>query len=223
MTRSHAYDNSRRREAAALTRARILDAAAEILLAGGYAGMTVAGLAAAARVSPQTVYNSIGGKAEVVKAVYDVMLAGDEEPIPMSERPDFLAMRHSADRESFLRAYAAWTRGIFERVGLLLGVLLEGGSGGDATLREFVNTIERERRIGNGHAVDMLEAAHGIPSPPGRDRLCDIVWTLTAPEIADRLMRRCGWSPEEYEGWLGDQLTAAVAPRSVRVGVTRRT
>jgi hypothetical protein len=122
-------------------------------------------------------------------------------------------MRASADRSSFLHAYAAWTRGIYERVGPLLGVLLEGGAGGDATLRAFVATIDRERRTGNGHALDLLAATHGLPDVPGRERLLDVIWTLTSPEVADRLMRRCGWTAEDYERWLGAELTATVAPR----------
>ena len=84
MAKRRSYDSPARREAARATRASIIAAAREILLAGGYDGMTVARLADTAGVSPQTVYNSIGGKAQVVKAVYDVMLAGDDDPTPMS-------------------------------------------------------------------------------------------------------------------------------------------
>jgi len=208
---TRAYDASRRLEAAQETRRRILATAYEMLLSGGYDQMTVARLARTAGVSPQTVYNSVGGKAEVVKAVYDVTLAGDDDSTPMSERPQFLAMRDSPDRAAFMRAYAGVSRMIFEHVGPLLGVLLEGGAGGDATLRAFVATIEEERRTGNGHALDALEAAHGLPSPPGRAALHDMVWTLTAPEVADRLIRRCGWAPDDYERWLGDQLVAALS------------
>ena len=92
-------------------------------------------------------------------------------------------------------------------------MLLEGGAGGDPSLRTFVITIDRERRIGNGHALDMLEEAHGIPADSGRERLHDIMWTLTSPEVADRLIRRCGWSLDAYEQFLGDQLVAAIADR----------
>lgn len=84
---------------------------------------------------------------------------------------------------------------------------------GEATIREFVaRTINRERRTGNGHALDSLDATHGIPTPPGRAVLHDIMWTLMSPEVADRLIRRCGWSPDDYERWLGDHLVAAVTP-----------
>lgn len=210
MSRTRAYDNSGRVEAAEATRRRILATAAELLLRDGYHAMSVAGLARTAVLSPQTVYNSVGSKAEVVKAVYDVMLAGDEDRRPMSERPGFLALAESPDRAAFGRAYAAWSASIYARVGPLLGVLLAEGPGGDTGLREFVATIERERRAGNGHALDILEETHGLAPGRTRERLLDEVWTLTAPELYDRLVRRCRWTQDAYAAWLGDVLAAAV-------------
>ena len=72
-------------------------------------------------MSAQTVYNSVGGKAEVVKAVYDVTLAGDRNAAPMSSRPEFRAMTEAADLDTWAAAYAGWCRVIMERVGPLLG------------------------------------------------------------------------------------------------------
>ncbi len=210
MTRPRTYDNSRREEAARETRMRILQTAGRLLLDGGYHAMTVASLAKKAGVSPQTVYNSVGGKAEVVKAVYDILLAGDEEPIPMSQRPAFRAMNDAQDARTFVTAYARWSRQIYEGVGPLLGTLLAHGSGGDATLESFVATIEQERRTGNTHTVTALRRAHGLPRGMTTARAIDSVWTLTAPEIADRLVRRRGWSLREYERWLAAHLLVAL-------------
>ncbi len=83
--------------------------------------MTIAGLAREAGVSPQTVYNSVGGKGELIKAVYDLLLAGDEDPTPMSERPSFDAVVNAPDVTAYAHAYAQWTRDIYLRVGRLLG------------------------------------------------------------------------------------------------------
>lgn len=211
MSSTRSYDNSSRVDAAAVTRRRILDAARTLLLEDGYHSMSVASLARTAQVSPQTVYNAVGGKSDVVKAVYDVLLAGDESPVPMSERPEFLAMAATPDREAFGRDYAAFAAGILARVGPLLGVLLAQGAGGDAGLAEFVATIDRERRTGNGHAVDLLADTHGLAARRTRESLVDELWTLTAPEVFDRLVRRCGWSEEAYAVWLADVLAAACA------------
>src|SRR4029079_9370743 len=101
---TRSYDSALRSEQARLTRARILDAARALLLDGGAAGLTMAGLAAAADVSTQTIYNSVGGKAAVIKAVYDVPLAGDDDPRPMNDRPEFRALAAAADAPALLRA-----------------------------------------------------------------------------------------------------------------------
>ena len=216
VSRPRAYDNSGRVQAAADTRRRILDTARTMLLDGGYHSMSVAGLASAAGVSPQTVYNAVGGKAEVVKAVYDVLLAGDEDPVPPSSRPEFLAMGEAPDRASFGRAYAAFSAGIWRRVGPLLGVLLADGPGNDATLAAFVATIDGERLAGNTSAITMLESRHGLPDGRERGELVDEVWTLTAPEVYDRFVRRRGWSHEAYTAWLSDAVAAACARPGTR-------
>ena len=64
------------------TRRKVVAAARDLFLRRGYTGATVEAIAHRAAVSPQTVYNVIGGKAAVLKAVYDVTLAGDDEPVP---------------------------------------------------------------------------------------------------------------------------------------------
>jgi AcrR family transcriptional regulator len=57
------YHSPRRDDAAAATRAAILQHARALFLERGYAGATVPEIAQAARVAPQTVYASTGGKA----------------------------------------------------------------------------------------------------------------------------------------------------------------
>jgi len=209
VSRHRAYDNSSRAQAAADTRRRILETARRLMVDGGYHSMSVAALATAARVSPQTVYNAVGSKAEVVKAVYDLLLAGDESTVPMSERPQFLAVGEAPDRDSFGRAYAAFSAGISRRVAPLLGVLLADGAGNDKMLAAFVATIDEERLTGNTRAMSLLEQKHGLPSGRVLSELVDEVWTLTAPEVCDRLVRRRGWSFETYAAWLSDVVAAA--------------
>ena len=206
MSTDRAYDMSSRAEAAQATRRRIIDAAGPMLLREGYHAMSISSLAAAAGVSAQTVYNAIGGKAAVVKAVYDVTLVGDDEPIPMPERPEFTAMSAAPDRDSFLRAYAALCATIYERTGPLLGVILAQGAGNDAGLQDFVATIEQERRTGNTNVLAALERVHGLPPQLDRTRFIDIVWAATAPETYDRFVRRCGWTHAMYAAWLAEAL-----------------
>ena len=206
------YSSFSRAQQAERARSRIVDAASRMLLSEGVAAMTIAGLAEEARVSPQTVYNTFGGKAEVVKAVYDVTLAGDEDPTPMSERPAFRAIQAAEDLPAFAVAYAHWVALIYSRVGALLGVLIAHGSAGDPLLEEFVTRINGERRNGSANGIRPL-AERGLVEEADLDTVIDAVWALTAPENWFRLVQQRGWSSERYEDWLARVLDAALRMR----------
>ena len=95
-----------RAEQVRATRQKVLVAARDLFLRRGYFGATIEAIAQRAGVSPQTVYNVVGGKAALLKAVYDVALAGDDEPLPMVERPIFTAIAVAPDARTSLRLYA---------------------------------------------------------------------------------------------------------------------
>src|SRR3954465_8648841 len=107
MSTDRAYDNRSRAEAALANRSRIIEAAREMLLRDGYHAMSVSALASTAGVSAQTVYNAVGGKAAGGKGVYADPRGGDDAPVAMQDRPEFRALSTAADREGFVRAYAA--------------------------------------------------------------------------------------------------------------------
>lgn len=173
--------------------------------------MTVARLAAEASVSPQTVYNAVGGKAEVVKAVYDVALAGDDERVSIGDRPEFRAVQEATTAAECLRRYAAIGVLFWDRIGPLLTALLPHGDGGDPVLAELVATTDRERRTGNTNLVRHLASRFGLPDGWSEERAVDLLWTLTSPQLADLLVRRCGWSSADYGAWLAEALVRDLA------------
>ncbi len=200
------YVSERRTSSARETRRRILAAAQQELGEVGYHAMTIGALARRAGVSPQTIYNAIGSKAAVIKALYDVLLAGDDEPVPIGQRPEFAAILQQPDGPATLRAYLAFGQVLYARAGALLGVLLADGPGADAELRDFVATIEGERRSGNAAVLQNIEDRFGWSARLPREQAVDLLWSATSFELADRLVRRCGWSQEDYERWLADML-----------------
>ncbi|WP_432558890.1 TetR/AcrR family transcriptional regulator [Granulicoccus sp. GXG6511] len=203
------YDNSARREAAAATRHRIIVATTELLAAEGYAGLGVMAVARAADVSQQTIYNSIGGKSALLKACYDVTLAGDEDEVPMSQRPEFSALREAGSADEWVERYAAWSRLLSERVHPILGPLVGLGVARDAGAAEFLTTIEQERRVGSTHAMTAFHKSFGLPDGLSLEQAIDICWTLNSPELYARLVGQCGWTPEEYQSWLAGELRAS--------------
>lgn len=192
------------------TRRRVLDAAREMFVRRGYAGATVEAIAHRAGVSPQTVYNVVGGKADVLKAVYDVALAGDDDPVPMNERPHALAMRAAPDAATALRLYAQIGRQMLERAGPLLVTVYVDAPQLDAQVRAFVETIEQERHIGTGVVAGWLEERFGLRDGVSVAEARDVLWMLLAPETAHRLVHRCGWSTARWEAWVARTATEAL-------------
>src|SRR5580704_1216270 len=84
---------TRRAQQARATRQRITGQALELFLRQGYAATTLDQIAASAGVAVQTVYFHFGNKATVLKEVVDLLAVGDEEPVPMLDRPWVQQMR----------------------------------------------------------------------------------------------------------------------------------
>ena len=85
------YDNARRAAAARRTQQHVVETTHRLLLERGYAGVAMADVAAESGVSVPLLYKVFGPKPQLVKRVYDVLLAGDVDPVPMAERPAFQA------------------------------------------------------------------------------------------------------------------------------------
>jgi AcrR family transcriptional regulator len=198
------YDSATRLAKARRTRMRILDAARDLFLAGGYVGTTLDAVAASAAVSPQTVYNLVGGKATLFKTVYDVTLAGDDEPVPLAGRPEFQRI-HAADtaREA-VAIYIALGRVMWERVGPLMAVATAQAATGDKDLRAFVETIETERATGTRDLVRYLADRFGLRPGLTVEHAADVFWTLTGPDLVDRLIVRRNWDWASFQEWLVD-------------------
>jgi hypothetical protein len=130
--------------------------------------------------------------------------------VPLARRPELTAITAEPDPRRKLAGYAALGRVLFDRLGPLLRVVLEGAQAGDPELRELVATIDQERLTGAARVVDDLAAAgalrHGLD--PGRAR--DILWTLISPEVCRLLVDGRGWSLDEWQQWLAATLADAL-------------
>src|SRR5437762_3796936 len=80
------YESPRRREQAAATRREILEAAQKLFERDGYAATTMAAIAKEAGVSLKTVYLAFETKSGVLKALWHLLLRGDQEDAPVGRR-----------------------------------------------------------------------------------------------------------------------------------------
>ena len=210
--KARSYDNSRRAEQARETRRRIVEAARELLLAQGYATTTIAQVAKAAGVSSETVQKGFGTKAALAKAVYDVTLVGDDEPVPLRERPEFQALVAETDPARKLAAYGAVGRALWERLGPLLAVLMQGAQAGEPDLVAFVATIRGESYVGASGLVANLAALGALRPGLTVDQARDELWLLIQPEVWLLLVGERGWSLDAVQAWFIRTVTAALLP-----------
>jgi len=200
------YDGALRLAKTRQARVRILDVARELFVADGYVGTTVDAVAARAGVSPQTVYNLVGGKATLFKTVWDVTLAGDDEPIPLFGRPEFQPVFDAPTARASLAAYAGVAETLWGRIGPLVTLAFAQAAAGDRDLRALVETIETERATGTRTIVGIFAERFGLRPGLTVDVGTDIVWTLTSPDIVERLVERRGWAWPRYQEWLVDTI-----------------
>jgi len=195
------YDSRNRAESARVTRRRVLAAAGVLFVDQGYAATTIAMIARDADVSAQTVYGQFGGKAGVLKGVYDVMLAGDDEDVPMAQRSVFTRMATAADMEELLELYTALARAVTGRLSPILP-LIYGSRAVEPDLDALTLTAAAERRFGaRAFAANVVERGF---TRPGLDEatIADLVWVLNSPETYLLLKQSRGLDDDAYQAWL---------------------
>jgi AcrR family transcriptional regulator len=213
--KTRTYDNARRAAAARRTEQRVVETAQRLLLERGYAGLAMADLAAEAGVSVPLLYKVFGPKPQLVKRIYDVLLAGDVDPEPVAERPALQALAADPDPRGKLARYAALGRAMAERAGPLVSALLAAARAGEPELRAFAATIDRERLAGASALATHLAECGALSPDLAVDRARDLIWLHTAPDTYRLLVLERGWALDDYERWLATSLTAALLPAPV--------
>lgn len=206
-SRRRAYDNRAREAQARATRRRVQAAALELFTESGYAGTTLAAVAQRAGASVQTVQKAFGTKAALARSVYDVTLAGDDEPVPMAQRPAFREMAAETDPHELLRKYAAIGHDLWSRVGTLLKIICAGAASGDADLVELREKIARESRIASSAMVDRLIELGALRPGLSREHAVELHWWTMQPEQYVLLVDRLGWDLDEFQRWFAETLS----------------
>src|SRR5271163_1591362 len=81
------YRSQLRAEQAEGTRQIVLEAATRLFVERGYAATSIDAIAEAAGVGRSTVFSAAGGKSWLLKTAYDRAIVGDDEPVPLLQRP----------------------------------------------------------------------------------------------------------------------------------------
>ena len=205
------YRSPRRQEQARRTRQRILAAARAEFLASGYAGTTMRAVATAAGVALPTLELSVGTKGRLLKEVIDVAIAGDDQPVPVLDRPWAAEAEAAGTVEDFLRRVAAVLVPAQERSARLVVVALEAADA-DPALAPVGRQLLEQRTTTAAWVTDGIARRTALRAGIDRDHAVDTVWLLMDPVVFCRLTADRGWGAERYGRWFVDGLQRLLLP-----------
>ena len=210
-TVKRAYDSSGRKEQARRSRQAALAAARELFLEQGYGATTMPAVASAAGVSVETIYKTIGSKSEVLKAVLDVAIVGDDEPVPILERDMVRRIRAEPDpRRKFAMFGAHLAESAPRHAPIQL--LTKAAARDDAPAAEVWEQMCNERLTGMTAFATRLRADKVLRKGVTVEEARDVLWSLQSPELYEVLVLQRGWEPERYGRFIAQALSAALLP-----------
>ena len=203
------YDASSRQEQARASRRHVLATATRMFLERGYSDTTVPAVARAAGVSPQNVYKAFGNKPGLLKAVFDVAMAGDDEPLAMMQREALTRVREEPDPSEKLRLYGRFVADTAPRH-TPIQLLARAAAATDPEAAAIWDQLCAERL--HGMTLFARGLAEHLRDDVTVDDARDLLWTHNSPELYDLLVNARGWSPERFGQWLSASLIAALLP-----------
>jgi AcrR family transcriptional regulator len=201
-----AYDASARQERARRTAARIIEVAERRFLSEGY-GATIAGIAAEAGVSADTIYKSFGGKAGLLREIRARALEG-ERAVPAEEASEELHLREP-DPRKIVEAWGTLTAEIAPRVSPIL-LLVRSAAATDPEVRLLQDEMDADRhRRMTENALRLADAGH-LRAGVTVAHAADVLWTYSSPDLYELLVLKRGWSPERYGRFVAGAMIAAL-------------
>lgn len=198
------YDSPLRAKRAEETKASLTRAATELFTTRGWANTGMRDVARAAGVAVETLYSHYASKRKLLDAVVDQAVVGDDEPVAVARRPEFLALGRGrrADR---VAAAAALATAVHERTAPFARLIREAAAT-DAEIAELLRaTRERQR-------ADVEAGLELVLGRPPKDEERDGAWAILSPEVHLLLVDGSGWTRDRYERWVAETL-ARVLPR----------
>lgn len=197
-----AYDSSLRQERAEATRIAIAGAAGRLFAEHGYAATSIEQIAAAASVSRATVFNSVGGKPELLTEAYRLAVRGPGRAnTPLGQQARSRRISAYPDPYKLLAGYAA----VIVEVGNRLAPLYEAiraAAHADPEARHLWHLITEERRNAATGIIRRLSERDALLHGLNKQAASDILWVLNDPGLHQLLVTHRRWTQRRFRTWL---------------------
>ena len=181
----------------------MISACDHLFVAKGYTATTMSDIAKEAGVAMQSVYKAGRSKADLLQRVIDVVVAGDDAEVLMTERPSFTAIAAGAERTPTGRDARSADRLHAGTISSRAGCLSRGAAVDEAVAANLDAELQRRHETFST-VIGMIPAAALRQS---RRDSTDTAWAIGSSEVYLLLRVRRGWSAAKYKAWLARTLT----------------
>jgi AcrR family transcriptional regulator len=205
--RPRRYNSNRRREQAHQNRRAVLAAARKRFLAQGYAATTIAEIAQDAGVSVETVYKVFANKAGVLKALFDVSVTGDDDPIPMIQRDVIQDVRNAPEAARKIKIYTKHLAATMPHSAPIQLLARDGAASSPDAAKVWKQIREETFTAMKMFSSDLASTGQlRVTATQARD----LLWTYHAPELYELLVLERGWSAARYGDFIAQALLHAL-------------
>jgi AcrR family transcriptional regulator len=145
-------------------------------------------------VSVETVYANFGSKGALLREALDVAVVGDDEPVPLSDRPEFRAL---AEGDAAARAQAAGRllAALHRRTAALYRVL-QHAAAADAEMDDLLRTTQANER------AQVREGMLAVARREFTETEVDALFAVLSNDVFLLLTETTGWSDDQYASWV---------------------
>jgi AcrR family transcriptional regulator len=201
---SRTYNSTKRDEQAMATRWAILQAARKRFVEHGYGATTIQAIADEAGVAVQTIYAVFGNKRELLKQVVDISVVGDDDPVPLHDRPASRAAAAEPSKRKRAGMSAAITRSVGEGAAPIYRVIRDAASV-DPEVAGLLATMTASMRQAMVSVAVMLAGPRGELRVP-IEQAAETLFLLYSPDVGLLCVDQLGWSWDRYEEWLAEMV-----------------
>ena len=193
----------KRRAQAQATRSRIIRQAYDLFCDVGYKATTMEAVAQRAGVAVQTVYFVFRTKDNLLQAVHEWTVLGDD-PTPPPLQDWALAAAAEPDGRRAVRMNVAGVATILARMAPMIPVFHAVSQDAAGAVFRQSEDLRREGMV--ELAASLSRRTHLAPGMTRR-RAADLLFVLTGPESYRAFVLGCGWSRRQWVRWVGDTLS----------------
>lgn len=199
------YRSAVRADSARQTRRAIVAAASDLFMDRGFTATSLGEIAARAGVARPTPHAVFGSKSAILREVVDQGLAGDDEPVPVAERPWFQPVWQADDQIGVFTAYARVCTLIGGRAARIFNVARQAADDSEETAQLWQTM---QGNLLAGAAMICRRAQEFGPLAYELDQAIDTIWVFNDPCLYDALVHQRQWPEATYTSWLTTQMTS---------------